>query len=280
MSSLNTGVFIDLENLRYCGGHALDFEFLSHLLSSHNLRMTRGNIYAAYDQAVLDTNEVYNFKFHAFWDHMSLIGFSPKLKQVKRFSSGEMKANSDIELAVDALISANSFEAIVIASGDGDFIPLVQALKAMGKKVFVLGLANVCLELIEAADIFIPGFLYKELTPATEEPFIDLDRGVITRFNSAKKFGFIRAVNGYGLGDFEYIYFNESHLLTGYNTLEWIEWAIRKKTVCTFERRSRVVKDIGKSFYAVNISEFAPEKRSGGTDERFRSMPMKARFGD
>ena len=60
-----------------------------------------------------------------------------KEKQV--FDDGTTKADWDVGLAVVAMQWAGRAETIIIASGDGDFLPLIEALKAQGTQVEVAG---------------------------------------------------------------------------------------------------------------------------------------------
>ena len=50
----------------------------------------------------------------------------------------EPKANFDVEIAADALEMANSFDAVLLFSGDGDFADLARRLSAKGKQVIVI----------------------------------------------------------------------------------------------------------------------------------------------
>jgi hypothetical protein len=45
------------------------------------------------------------------------------------FASGSKKADWDVGLAVDAIKLAPKLDAIILVSGDGDFVPLVEYLK-------------------------------------------------------------------------------------------------------------------------------------------------------
>ena len=60
-----------------------------------------------------------------------------KEKQV--FSDGSSKADWDVGLAVAAMQWAGRVETIILASGDGDFLPLVDALKRQGTQLEVAG---------------------------------------------------------------------------------------------------------------------------------------------
>lgn len=64
-----------------------------------------------------------------FFDALGKMGIETKIKDIQIFSSGSMKADWDIGLAVDAIRLAPKLDVIVIVSGDGDFSHLVDYLQ-------------------------------------------------------------------------------------------------------------------------------------------------------
>ena len=52
-----------------------------------------------------------------------------RLKDLQVFSGGAKKADWDVGLAVDAITAAPSLDTVVLITGDGDFVPLVQYLQ-------------------------------------------------------------------------------------------------------------------------------------------------------
>ena len=73
------------------------------------------------------------------------------------FYSGLKKADWDVGLAVDAIRLAPSLDAVVIVSGDGDYLPLIEYLqKSSGKHVEVAAFGETSSsKLLDAADSFI-----------------------------------------------------------------------------------------------------------------------------
>ena len=57
------------------------------------------------------------------------IGFEVKMKDLQIFAGGAKKADWDVGLAVDAIKMAPKLDTVIIVSGDGDFVPLVEYLK-------------------------------------------------------------------------------------------------------------------------------------------------------
>ena len=74
-----------------------------------------------------------------FFYALTKIGIELKVKDLQVFSGGMKKADWDVGLAVDAIRLSNLVDAVVIVSGDGDFIPLLEYIKfAMGIQVEVM----------------------------------------------------------------------------------------------------------------------------------------------
>ena len=77
-------------------------------------------------------------------------------KAWKRFADGGMKANFDIELAVDILTMSDRLDIVVLLSGDGDFRRVVELVESKGVRVEVVAFAaSTALELRSIADSYI-----------------------------------------------------------------------------------------------------------------------------
>ncbi len=78
------------------------------------------------------------------------------MKDLQIFPGGMKKADWDVGLAIDAIRYSWSAESIVLATRDGDFIPLIEYLKSMGRQVEVIGFGrSASSKLKEVADEFI-----------------------------------------------------------------------------------------------------------------------------
>jgi uncharacterized LabA/DUF88 family protein len=64
-----------------------------------------------------------------FFEALTKIGIETKTKDLQVFYGGAKKADWDVGLAVDAIRLAPKVDTIVLATGDGDFVPLVNFLK-------------------------------------------------------------------------------------------------------------------------------------------------------
>lgn len=74
----------------------------------------------------------------AFFDALVEAGIELKIKDVQEFSSGAKKADWDVGMAVDAVKLAEKVDVIVLLTGDGDFVPLVEYLHGRGVIVEVV----------------------------------------------------------------------------------------------------------------------------------------------
>lgn len=64
-----------------------------------------------------------------FFDALGKMGIETRVKELQEFYGGAKKADWDVGLAVDAITMAPKLDAVIICSGDGDFIPLVEYLR-------------------------------------------------------------------------------------------------------------------------------------------------------
>ena len=71
----------------------------------------------------------------AFFEAMEKLGIEIKTKDLQFFYGGAKKADWDVGMAVDAIKAAHKVDAIVLATGDGDFIPCVEYVKSLGCQV-------------------------------------------------------------------------------------------------------------------------------------------------
>ncbi|PIW96727.1 hypothetical protein COZ82_03450, partial [Candidatus Kaiserbacteria bacterium CG_4_8_14_3_um_filter_38_9] len=71
----------------------------------------------------------------AFFEALEKVGIEIKTKDLQIFYGGAKKADWDVGMAVDAIKLAQKVDAIILATGDGDFIPLVEYVKSQGCQV-------------------------------------------------------------------------------------------------------------------------------------------------
>jgi len=65
----------------------------------------------------------------AFLEALTKIGIEPRTKDLQIFYGGAKKADWDVGIAVDAITASEKLDTVILFTGDGDFIPLVEYLK-------------------------------------------------------------------------------------------------------------------------------------------------------
>ena len=63
-----------------------------------------------------------------FLEALGKIGIETRIKDLQIFPGGMKKADWDVGIAMDAVKLGNRIDALVLMSGDGDFIPLIEHL--------------------------------------------------------------------------------------------------------------------------------------------------------
>jgi len=93
----------------------------------------------------------------SFFEALEKVGIETKTKNLQIFAGGAKKADWDVGLAVDAIKLAPKLDTVIIISGDGDFIPLVEYLQINeGCQVEVIAFGkSASAKLKEASDDFI-----------------------------------------------------------------------------------------------------------------------------
>ena len=91
-----------------------------------------------------------------FFEALTKLGIETRVRDLQEFYGGMKKADWDVGIVIDAIRTAPSLDVIVLCSGDGDFIPLVEYLKNQGKRVEVLAFGQTTSsKLKEVADEFV-----------------------------------------------------------------------------------------------------------------------------
>ena len=91
-----------------------------------------------------------------FFEALINLGIETRVKDLQEFYGGAKKADWDVGIVIDAIRMAPSVDAIVLVSGDGDFVSLVEYLKNQGKRVEVIAFGKSASgHLKEVADEFI-----------------------------------------------------------------------------------------------------------------------------
>ena len=127
------GVFVDVQNMYY---------------SAKNMYKSKVNFAQILKEAVNNRSLVRAFAYvikadikeeKNFFDALSKIGYEVKSKDLQTFVGGAKKGDWDIGIAMDMIELAPKLDTLVLVSGDGDFVDLLQHLKrAMGCRIEVM----------------------------------------------------------------------------------------------------------------------------------------------
>ena len=144
------GVFIDTQNLYH---------------SARNLYKARVNFGAVLKEAVAGRKLVravaYVITTEAgdeknFFDALTKLGIETKTKDLQIFHTGTKKGDWDVGLTVDAIKMSPRLDSVVLVSGDGDYIPLVEYLQTQGVQVEVVSFGkSTSNKLLEVVDDFV-----------------------------------------------------------------------------------------------------------------------------
>jgi len=125
------GIFIDVQNMFYAAKHLynskLNFARLIDYIS-RDRPLVRAIAY------VVQTPEIDQSNFLAM---LRSNGYEIRSKDLKQRPDGSAKGDWDMGLALDALAMSERLDVVAIVSGDGDFVDLVNFLKARGVRVEV-----------------------------------------------------------------------------------------------------------------------------------------------
>ncbi|MFH1667880.1 MAG: NYN domain-containing protein [Candidatus Komeilibacteria bacterium] len=145
------GVFVDIGNMYHSAKNLFSakINFGKILETAVGKRqLVRAICYVVESQAPEEKN---------FFEALSNQGYEVKSKDLQIFPGGAKKGDWDVGIAIDAITIANHLDVVVLVTGDGDFIPLVNFLKNnKGCRVEVIAFEqSTSAKLIEDADSFV-----------------------------------------------------------------------------------------------------------------------------
>jgi uncharacterized LabA/DUF88 family protein len=143
------GVFIDTANLYHSAKHLYKsrVNFANVLAEAVGDRtLVRAIAYVVRTESGDET---------AFFDALTKIGIETKVKDLQIFADGAKKADWDVGIAIDAVKLSAKLDTVIIASGDGDYVPLIEYLESTGCQVEVISFGkSSSAKLKEAAHAF------------------------------------------------------------------------------------------------------------------------------
>lgn len=117
------GVLVDVQNLYYSArvlyGKKCNFKNLL-TTAVEGRKLIRAIAYG------ISTEEAHEEKF---FEALENSGYDVKTKDLQIFPGGQKKGDWDVGIAMDAVKMSQSLDVIIIASGDGDYIPLVEYIQ-------------------------------------------------------------------------------------------------------------------------------------------------------
>jgi uncharacterized LabA/DUF88 family protein len=153
MALPKVGIFLDVPNLIYAAeqiGARIHFGKLLDFLTEGR-QLVRATAYAP-----ITDDPSTRFESQRFIIPVLNHGYKIVTKPWKRFADGGMKANFDIELAVDILTMSDRLDIVVLLSGDGDFRRVCELVESKGVRVEVVSFAaSTAMELRSVADSYI-----------------------------------------------------------------------------------------------------------------------------
>lgn len=121
------GIFVDVQNLYY---------------SARNIYNARVNFNEVLNEALGNRKLIRAIAYvvkadmpeeQSFFDALEKAGFEVKAKDLQTFAGGSQKGDWDVGIAMDIIKQMNKLDVVVLASGDGDFAPLLEYLQMTGQ---------------------------------------------------------------------------------------------------------------------------------------------------
>lgn len=121
--SQRVGVFIDTQNIYHTAKHL------------YGCKVNFGNVVETavagrhLIRAIAYVISTESGEEQGFFEALAKRGIETKTKDLQVFYSGAKKGDWDVGLAVDAIRMAPKLDTVILITGDGDFVPLVEYLK-------------------------------------------------------------------------------------------------------------------------------------------------------
>lgn len=199
------GIYVDVENITMNGGRGMQYDVLREFACRGGGDPVRMNAYVRFDDERAKSGDPTYERVLEFHSRLRDSGFKVIEKPIRwyRDQSGERygKANADLDMAVDMLLQSERLDRVVLISGDGDFVKVVEALQNRGLRLEVIGFDNVSKALQTQADLYVSGYLIPDMLPPIgangeeRKPWGEIGsrvRGTCHWFDAGKGYGFVR----------------------------------------------------------------------------------------
>ena len=141
------GVFVDVQNMYYSGRNLynakVNFGAILNLAVAGR-KLIRAIAYVVRAEAPDEAK---------FFEALDGQGFELKMKDLQVFWGGAKKGDWDVGLSIYAISLASKLDVVVLVTGDGDYVPLVNYLQFLGQRVEVVAFGKTTSsKLIDNAD--------------------------------------------------------------------------------------------------------------------------------
>ena len=147
---LRVGIFVDVQNIFYAAKQfnaRLDFEKLLNVVVGKR-RLIRAMAYVVQSPEVDQTG---------FISMLQQKGYEVRQKDLRLRSDGSAKGDWDMGMAIDIMELVDRLDVVVLVTGDGDFVSLLNLVKTIGPRVEVVSfLHNTARDLVQSADLHTP----------------------------------------------------------------------------------------------------------------------------
>ncbi|MCL5666708.1 MAG: NYN domain-containing protein [Patescibacteria group bacterium] len=144
------GVFVDVQNLYY---------------SARNIYNARVKFNEVLNAAVAGRKLIRAIAYvvradmpeeHTFFEALEKAGFEVRMKELQTFAGGHQKGDWDVGITMDIIKLMNKLDVVVLCSGDGDYVPLLEYLQMSGQFTETLAFGKSCSGKVkELTDYFI-----------------------------------------------------------------------------------------------------------------------------
>ncbi len=126
------GVFVDVSNMYF---------------SAQNLYNTNVNFKALLETAVSKRKLIRAFAYviesesgkeKEFFEILGKLGYETRVKQLQVFQGGAKKGDWDVGLAIDVVRLLPLLDVVVLVSGDGDYVDLLDYVRGHGRRTEVI----------------------------------------------------------------------------------------------------------------------------------------------
>jgi len=144
------GVFVDVQNMYYSAKNLYNAKVnFGKILEDAQAgrQLIRAIAYVVKAEEPLE---------QTFFDALEKAGYEVKVKDIQIFPGGVKKADWDVGVAIDMIRLSNRLDVMVLISGDGDYVPVVEYLRNQGHRVEVMGFGrSTSNKLVSSTDEFI-----------------------------------------------------------------------------------------------------------------------------